>query len=320
MKRTLASLMPIGLVFSATAYAAAPPVEMPVYEEHDRFVIGFEKHFYKPHQTDLYYTFTVDADGNEKVHYLNPDFDFSGGRVFASYMFTNENDIQISWTHMDANDKDHTNVAAADVASWGVGLPFESFQGNLVNLEDVELKKSQSMDIVDLDMGRVFHDEDYMIRIFAGVRYAMIDDELKFTSFDGTDHEYTKGESQLDGVGARGGFDARYRLMEHVSITGHAAVALLKGYIDAKTTFVPNGSDSTTAKTDEIEALVPNMDARLGLAVDFMFDNGWGLVIEGGFHGEHFFNASAVALSGGGVVNRDVSAYGPYVGAAVMFS
>lgn len=340
MKRTLANLIPLTLLISATSLASAPPEpEMPVVEK-DRFVIGVEAHFFRPSQTDLGYATGITNEGQTstaKVEFLNPDFEFSGGRVFASYMFTNDNDIQISWMHEGQSDSDR--FINEDVSTvFGVD-DFQGFYGEVApriildNVDVIKLKKKVDVDVFDLDLGHNFHDENYMIRIFAGLRYASIDDTLTMELFNEGDDSgrlivSSKGRSHMRGIGPRGGFDARYRLMDHVSITGHAAVALLKGCIEAKTIINVPDEFTATGKTDTIERLVPNVDARLGLAVDFMFDGGWGVVIEGGFHADHFFDGSTIiggepSFNGATVtktVNRDVSEYGPYLGVSILFS
>jgi hypothetical protein len=129
--------------------------------------------------------------------------------------------------------------------------------------------------VFDLEFGHTFRPcENVSVRVFAGPRFADIDQEFGAV-YDGLDADRDRVGSRLnfDGGGARVGGEGNWAVWQGVGLYARGAASLLAG--DFRATLTEANSDGTApivGVTDRFRKLVPVLELGLGLSYQY---RGW---------------------------------------------
>ncbi|MBY0544538.1 MAG: hypothetical protein K2Q14_03195 [Gammaproteobacteria bacterium] len=227
------------------------------------------------------------------------DWDW-GGEADLTYLFPNHSsDIRLAYTYLSLNSDDAVSSVLGDVNS------FFSAPAT-INANNGEAKNEETLNQVDLVLGQwmsVGH--RVALHPFIGLRYANLDAENEAT-FSGSGTvppdstgliETDKNTSDLEGVGPRAGIDTTVHLGCGFSVVGTMAGSLIIGDLDSKITYSnydPATSLATanfTYKPDNYIAVVPELDAQLGLNYEHAMDPATTFDIGAGYQIVNYFGA-----------------------------
>ncbi|MFN7096400.1 MAG: Lpg1974 family pore-forming outer membrane protein [Gammaproteobacteria bacterium] len=297
-KITLALAM-IGL--SAAAFAGAPgnqmvaPTGTPVIapDSTGTWSFGLEALYMMSNTNFQYATVNDGADTNHNQS-VNGDWNW-GGEADISYMFPGSSrDVAVSYTYLNQDGgTDHTNGTAGSI----IGV-IGSATAN--DPTEADGWVDQTLNAATLTFGQLLTVGDRLsLHPFGGVQFADIDTTNRADYEDATvdpdvlENSY-KGTSDFEGAGLRAGFDTSVHLGNGFSIVGTFAGALLVGSMDSKfdyNDFVAGTSLET--KNDSYTALVPELDAKIGLDYMYAFNPNTSMNIQLGYEFVNYFNAES---------------------------
>ncbi len=247
-----------------------------------------------------------------------------GGEVDVSYMFPGSSrDISASYTYLNQDGNDSTNGVFL-AGPLGVGAGTLAFPTN-----EAEADMDQTLNAATLTFGQLLTIGDRVsLHPFGGIQFASIDTDNKahYENEDAVTGVETqtgsfKQESDFQGAGPRAGIDAAVHLGSGFSIVGTFAGALLVGNMDSEfetsdlstlgTTTIENDNDSYTA-------VVPELDAKLGLDYMVAFNPNTSMNIQVGYEVVNYFNAVSNDFLDSVAVNSvnntsDFNYNGPYL-------
>ncbi|KTD04479.1 outer membrane protein [Legionella geestiana] len=252
--------------------------------------VGIQALYLKPMHTIAENPITVvDSDPS-----LGMDWGF---RLEGSYHFNTGNDITMTWIHYD---QDSTLTGQGlDFA-----LPFAPIDSKVNNrIEQVNLVMGQHV-----DMGAR---KD--ARFYAGMQYAklVLDTNTFYGVFPIAGPVAFNGlhTSYFQGVGPVVGVDYAYDVMGGLSLTANTAATVLYGNSRSSASVVLNEALITQSFYAQKKAIVPELEAKLGLNYAHAMAYGT-LNLEGGYMAMNYFNPLMTYFH----TNSDVGYMGPYFG------
>lgn len=344
-KQITLALAALGL--SATALAGHPAnamMPLPVsndinltapYQE-GMWSFGVEALYWEAANNDLNYAIatvgTGTANVTTRVRSVEPKYDF-GWRADVSYHFPgNGRDVNLSYTHFHSDESSNTR---RDGTTTVLGSVNSSILPTPTNFETARGVSDDDYDAVDLTFGQKI-DVGQRVRLhpFAGIRYADIDssDKTRYTGTSTTtssvlnDRSFGRVRSEFQGLGPRFGSDAQVNLGSGFMFTGRMGVSLLVGDRDSKASNLQQSLDTTTsAVTTQVDnayrisshtRVVPEADARIGIAYAHNWNGGTGMGIELGYEVTNYFDAvdnSLLSYADTSGHDTDFAMHGPYL-------
>lgn len=207
----------------------------------------------------------------------------------VGYQFAGSSrDVNLSYTYLGFDALDSTTTPALS---------------SIIGTGNAYGKVDQELNAVSLTFGQLFLVGSRIgLHPFAGVQFADINSNFKSnTSFPlsiaDTEATYSltnKLTSDFTGAGPRAGIDATLNLGCGFSVVGTFAGALLVGEMDAKNTFMVSflsASLQQVNKPENYTAMVPELDAKLGINYAYTFNPKIAMDAQIGFEAVNYFNA-----------------------------
>ncbi|MFI4918067.1 MAG: Lpg1974 family pore-forming outer membrane protein [Legionellales bacterium] len=255
--------------------------------------------------------------------YQQPDNDWDWGyRLEGAYHFNTGNDASLTWVHF-SGDSDQSGSINAEQP--GYGFVPASVPANIA----YSMKGKNKLDQVNLILGQhVDLSLASKMRFYGGLQYAEIRFDIKtsFPSLSGTPIAFFRAAtvtslSQLNDTDYRGlgpvvGLDYAYDLTGALSLTANGSGSILYGSSRYSNSYVEAGGVVLKSVYANKKALVPSLEAKLGL--NYVINMAQGLLnLQGGYQVMNYFNAlqsQGAAGVTGAVTNSDYGLYGPYLG------
>ncbi|MBY0544130.1 MAG: hypothetical protein K2Q14_01105 [Gammaproteobacteria bacterium] len=217
-----------------------------------------------------------------------------GGEVDVSYIFPGSSrDVSASYTYLN---QDGSDSVGGDTGLDNVHGPLLTGLGS----DEAEADVDQTLNAATLTFGQLLTVGDRLsLHPFGGLQFASIDTTNKATyeeteaGVEGVTASY-KGDSDFEGIGPRAGIDASVHLGNNFSVVGTFAGALLVGnmdsHFDIDATAIPVDADFDN---DSYTAVVPELDAKLGLDYMHAFNPNTSMDIQVGYQVVNYFNAES---------------------------
>ncbi|KTD04480.1 major outer membrane protein [Legionella geestiana] len=312
LKKTAVAVLALGssAVFAGTMGPVCTPGSVTVPCERSAWDFGARALVLKPMMdADMSYvgSSAFIGTGFDTVAVRDHDFDADWGWGFmieGSYHFNTGNDLNLNWYHYS---KDTTNRYLS-----GVFTP----------AGDLELPTRVSIepkwDAVNLEFGQhVDFGEFKNIRFHGGVQYARIEHEGRALINNNIITPLTVGiasNTKYNGFGPRVGADMSYDWGNGFGIYANGATAILAGsskYDIAAAAALDGDVFLAAARTGSKDALVPEMEAKLGATYNYAMAQG-DLMLDVGWMWVNYFNANYVRTIG--VQESDFGVTGLYFG------
>ncbi len=351
--KSMLSLFAIGICSSA--YGGHPavdvivPVMVPVTipEQEGSWSVAAEAQYFRPSNGDFNYattrgsdTFAVTNDFEVQNRFLvrsrdrDPDW---GGRFDVKYLFPDfGRDINVVWTHYHHDDasarreNEFLYAVASDILTPSLIGGNGNFPGGW---DTARPKAANQYDAVDVMWGQHFDfGPKVRLRAFGGLRYGdiQITDSVSYSAVAGNNDEFfatgtLRLQSDFQGLGPRGGMDARIRLGCHTNIVGTIAGSLLVGDLDQKrytsAVYTDQSLETTSSlvshrRLDDSTVVVPEMDARIGFNYLHPLSPDAAVLFEVGYENTHYWNGqnnSVVSYTDSMSHYNDVAFHGPYL-------
>jgi hypothetical protein len=335
-KRITLALAMIGL--SATAFAGSPGdnmvaptgINLVAPDSVGTWSFGLEALYMEP-GTDFQYAQEQDLDSasNNDFHNKTVGNHYNwGGEADIDYMFAGSSrDVMLSYTYMHFNNSD--DITDSDDVD-----PIAGVGGSA--RDRATAGSDQTLNQVDLTFGQLVRIGDRLdVHGFGGLRFADIDVKNSANYYDqnATTTDWVKtgkyyNHSDYTGVGPRAGVDASVHLGSGFSIVGTAAGSVLAGNLDSDFRYNHNVSTSsvsgvaqtaTDIHNDSHTAIVPELDAKLGVDYMYAFNPNTSMDIQLGWQFVDFINSESTdaddAVTTINSVNnmQDFSYQGPYL-------
>lgn len=325
------------LLVSASSFAASTTVMTDNFGVSvPRLTPGFEVHaaalWLAPGASNLNYVINNKALPVQSPSWteqeLNPGYS-AAFAVGARYIFPNSgSDIRIDWTHLNTSDS-KSLVAANNQYFLGPdfqigpdGIPIRQASGNA----------KFRYDIINLDGGQFVNLGPYVaMRFFGGLSGGSLREQVSATysgnvntgSFPGPFSMSQKVSSDFYGVGPRIGMDAIYNINQMFSILGEGAISALIGRTDSKTNYTGSAVQLATTfgqavnsqfiKDQNLNHVVPGLDAKLGVKYQQCFDHVGTVSVTAGYQAAVYMNAINQYLPGTLVTNQPMQSGGIFV-------
>jgi hypothetical protein len=242
-----------------------------------------------------------EADESGTTYRVEPGYDF-GYFLGFGYMINDHYDVQASWAQFDSESSDSTFVSGAPN---DVRVSTSSFNDQLLDNDDTfnaRAHETLNFQVFDATLGQ-YHKlgDNLMTRVFAGVRYAKIDNtstnDYSYNDNGTINTGFDRYESTFSGVGPEVGLDMNYAVYDWFGIVGHFAGAFLVGSQDTDSNVLQGDYEDgfqrqSLVNGDNGTIMVPAIDAKLGvnLGVPFM-DMQDRFMIEAGYQVAYYFNS-----------------------------
>lgn len=321
---TTALLLASPQIFAATPTKSLPfEVTVPSLEPGVEFNI--EGLYLRPTNSDIDYATVNPANTNTNslsygVKTIHPTYNF-GFKLGIGYIFPESgNDLHLNWTHFSNSTSNSSSAAAGEVIEPNYGL------GSYGSFNQAYGKLQNRYDAIDADAGQ-FMDVGTRLRLrfFGGLRYAEINSDITSSVTNGNAVNYqvnnstNRNNSRFIGLGPRLGIDGVYHLNHNFGITWGFAGSTLAGKIKSNENVIDttaNGTSTVTStSTNNVNRLVPNLDAKIGL--DYSVDSA--VTVEGGYKFSQYFGAvdrfNFVGVPALGInrVTSNIGFNGPYL-------
>ncbi|NNM59481.1 MAG: hypothetical protein HKM04_06650 [Legionellales bacterium] len=271
-----------------------------------------------------------------------------GGEADISYVFPGSSrDISASYTYLNQDNSDSVDSDPEHAIVAGVdGFPhnFTVHPTGLSTLTNVidgaSADVDQTLNAATLTFGQLLTvGSRISLHPFGGLQFASIDTSNR-ANYDGTltlttivpptltlsdptvvtpyETSY-KNTSDFVGAGPRAGMDASVHLCHNFSIVGTVGAALLVGNMDSKFEFgVAETGIAIEDKNDSYTAVVPELDAKLGLDYMYAFNPNTSMNIQVGYEVVDYFNAETNNFIDSNAANSvntttDFNYNGPYL-------
>lgn len=229
---------------------------------------------------------------------LQPDWTW-GFRFAAGYYFGTGNDLNVNWTHF-VNQTGQTTVAT------GIDPLYDAralTSGSAANSVTTDI--DNTFDAVNFEFGQAVNFGEHVdSRFHAGLQYAQIKQTLDQSDWNSSNvaiYNENNIESKFDGLGPRVGMDSAYSFGNGLSVFGNVAASLLVGDLKYNQSQVRTVSTGTGATADTFNssssndnAIVPEMDAKLGLSYTKPLAQG-DLSAEVGYEVANYWNSTVVS-------------------------
>lgn len=296
------------LIASGLSTPALADTSLLVPNQRGGLKVDIDVLYLRPTNSDLHYATKI----NPAFIQTSPDDVVQNGWVGPSYQWglyaqlgylfpCTANDLTLGYTYL-PNHESIDSITADPAASFISVLPFNIIYPITV-FSFAEGKAGFNLNVVDLEGGQRFTIDTYDMRMFAGLRYANLDQTLQTlmntVEFGGAITGNQEFESQFRGLGPRIGVDARYCLSGGFGIDANVSSALLVGQVDASymaNLFAEENLGIIShfqAKNDAVNRLVPVLEAKLGIDYTYIMDSCCrsSLMFEFGYQLTNYFNA-----------------------------
>lgn len=339
IKRLSLGLIALGLSASAFANSA---VLLP--SQHGGFKVGIDALYLRPTNNGLDYATTITFPTNyplgfERNATIDPSYDW-GFYAQVGYLFPcTGNDITLGYTYLNSNNHDSV-VAPPAVGGTPTGIisvfPLSDLAETDTTIGEfgsAEGTAAFTLKVIDLEAGQRFTTGAYDMRMFAGLRYAHINQSLETAAnpfnlapvdeVNTTIAGSQKFGSEFRGIGPRIGVDARYCLSSGFGLDANLSTSLLVGTLDSYydattiTAGTPSLVENFTAKNGSNSHIVPVLEAKLGGDYTYILNPRCksALVLEAGYQVANYFNASEKRITFFPIGNANNVAFdGPYLG------
>lgn len=326
-KRITLALAMIGL--SSMALAGAPgnnmvaPTGTPVIapDSTGTWSFGLEA-LYMESNTNFQYASAdagLNGSGFDQINNQSVTNDWNwGGEADISYMFPGSSrDISASYTYLNQDNSDNVSGTPGTlVGTLGIGSAY--------NTDSVYGETDQTLNAATLTFGQLLTVGDRVsLHPFGGLQFADIDTTNKSRSYVDVAGVQTQDgafsqESEFEGLGPRAGIDASVHLGSNFSIVGTMAGALLVGNMDSDNRIQTTPTNATEYDNDSYTAVVPELDAKLGLDYMHAFNPNTSMNVQLGYEVVNYFNAEDNDASDSLLVNSvnntsDFNYNGPYL-------
>jgi hypothetical protein len=305
------------LSLSALAQARSPvDVNIPLYN--GGFTFGLAGLYLRPNTESLDYGIVFPPSNpialrNGSIKSVDPDYGW-GYRANIGYIFPcTGNDVMFSYSRYDREDFDHTTVRNDGIFFSTITSSVAGFIASDDAVLRSDAKTKFRFETMDLDAGQhVNFGCNAHLRFLAGIRYAELKNtfeanylfpvEVNSEAQLETITVNTIQTSKFKGAGPRVGLDADYKLGCGFSLVGETTGSILVGKF--KTNFderdlITAGNGAVTlldtvssVHQDGLTRMVPNLNAKLGLAYSYQFNNcsKTRMTVEAGYQAEEFFH------------------------------
>lgn len=318
LKKTAVAVLALGssAVFAGTMGPVCAPLAVTVPCESTAWDFGVKALYLQSRGHDFNNGFSLTTTGSDEFFDSgdrNNDWDW-GFMLEASYHFSNGNDININWYHMD-----QTNDFNFDGFSF---FPPLDFIGVGV-VGNYKYSLHPNWDAVNFEFGQMANfGEHKVIRFHGGAQYAHIERQHRWDALSLATVEvpvittigriYDRDE-EFNGFGPRVGMDMSYHFGNGFAIYANGATALLVGQNKHTTHYFPTLLTSSHFHQNR-DVVVPELEAKLGAMYsyatgsgEFTLDAGWMVV--------NYFNPLRTLATFEGGFDTDFNLNGPYVGA-----
>jgi hypothetical protein len=237
-----------------------------------------------------------------------------GYRLEGTYQFSTGNDVNVNWTHFHSNARLNNIIAFVPFAGVGT-LEIPSYFENNEHFDQVNIVMGQH---VDFSMRN-------HTRIYAGMQYANIQSMAQtyitnpvvvalvtspLNIFNNTDYK---------GFGPSIGIDYSYDLYNGLSIVANGAGSLLYGTARYHEGIVVSDFDLIEAQVfARRKAIVPSLEAKLGLNYAYTFAQGITVNIDAGYEAINYFNVLSAQqfqdITATNIASVNYGLFGPYFG------
>lgn len=290
--------------------------------------VGLEAMYVQQTNNDLNYGQLETTTGTSPSTFVDRDNENVGnnwewgGTVDLTYLFPGQSrDVKLAWTHLfSSTDSDSTPVGGGQVLTPSFFNPnaFLNHTGTLGSLfqdGDAHGSTKTNYDAIDLVFGQWIKIGDRLdLHPFGGLRWAQVNTTDKGNYYQGAvfdaifnapvnENSLNKLTSNFNGIGPRAGFDTAVHLGSGFSIVGTFAGSLLIGSLggnikqsdnvfDAPTGALLGTSSSEISGSNNGTAVVPELDARLGLDYMYAFTPSTSMNFQLGYQVVNYFDVT----------------------------
>ena len=263
---SMRDLTPAGLFAEApvTQVSHDHEARLPHDTPHGWFATG-EYLLWRPRMTGLDYGIADPSyDLTPQGQVRNLSYQLSSGlRVGLGYRLPREGwEVGFTYTYL------HSTANASLVAApGGVLYPTQTKPGFIDVANRADASSSLDYNVFDVEFGRTWEVDPYLsLRAIGGVRFASIDANSSFR-YDGLQAKLAevRGQSGFDGVGPMAGLEARWAVVNGLSLFGNARGGLLYGdFIGSTLETNANGLSVNGDISDTSAGVAPFVSVALG--------------------------------------------------------
>jgi Legionella pneumophila major outer membrane protein precursor len=285
------------IVDDAGAIPQRRPVDSEAAAWHPHFEISGSLAFLQPGAGNLEYATLVSPLPVPSPDWVNQSINpkFSPAfRVGLRYMPDSSNDIELNWTHQNA---DNSGSVVAGPTQF-VGPPFDIGPAGAI-WSNANGTVHTAYDAINLEGGHTFcADCAFKLRTFGGLEVAYIHQNLT-GMFGGLGTFSDSTNSAFTGAGPRLGVMGQFDY-DHLEFTGEIAGSALLGTMQSRVDFVtatPNSAlvgfpvNTQSFASPNARQVVPGVDARLAVAYAFAPASAGQFKLELGYQAAVYFNA-----------------------------
>lgn len=192
---------------------------------------------------------------------LDGNYD-SGFRIGAGFTFGEELDVMARYTYFNTDANEGFTAPAGQTIFTTLTHPAVVTQAN-----SVAAQNSTNFNLFDFEFGkRIEVGESVKLRVFAGPRYANVDQKLTVT-YSGGDvaRDNVARALAFDGAGLRAGGETQVNFLESLGIYVRGSASLLTGRFRANLMEVANTTPIVNV-AENFNRVIPMLDLGIGLA------------------------------------------------------
>lgn len=278
-------------------------------------------------------SFELNPSSRSTMRFLTPQFD-SGYRAHVGYIFPlTSNDISINFVDYEESTNDHAMAPPFGLlwtltnGSFGTVSPVDTtFFPIAANRADV--KVDFNWQTGNVEFGKRIKFYNLMTRIFGGLTYAKVSENIKIVYTDGfaispdllptpvLEDTILQG-NDFSGFGPRIGLSGDFGFGCGFSLIGLVATDLLAGTFNSSFHEISFSGDTASINPTKRTRLAPAVDAKMGLAYTIALKDCAQISLEAGYQINHYFNAKdSIRFTSNSNAfikqDQDISFDGPY--------